>query len=60
MQKRCMYGDSEGEIMPAKKIYMTTIGVLTGLSSKADLRKAPDSIINDITQVNKVLTELNI
>ena len=50
-------GDSLGELEPAKRLQMTTIGVLTGKSSKRDLEKASDFIIEDIAQVSEILSE---
>ena len=52
-------GDSLGELEPAKRLQMTTIGVLTGISSKGDLEKVSDFTINDITQVNEVLSRMD-
>jgi phosphoglycolate phosphatase-like HAD superfamily hydrolase len=50
----CM-GDSVGELEPAKKLQMTTIGVLTGISGKDELRKAADFIVENIAQVVEIL-----
>lgn len=48
-------GDSVGELEPAKKLGIRTIGVLTGFSSKEDMEKASISSIQDITQLFKIL-----
>ena len=52
-------GDSLGELEPAKKLQMTTVGVLTGISSKGELEKVSDYIIQDITQVSEILPRMN-
>ena len=52
-------GDSVGELEPAKKLGMTAIGVLTGISGKKDLGRVSDFTIRDITQVNDVLSRMN-
>lgn len=49
-------GDSLGELEPAKRLQMTTIGVLTGISSKEDLEKASVFTIQDITQLVGILS----
>gem|GEM_PF-1363390 len=48
-------GDSVGELEPAKKLGIKTIGVLTGFSSKEDMGKASISTIQDITHLVKIL-----
>jgi phosphoglycolate phosphatase len=48
-------GDSVGELEPAKKLGINTIGVLTGFSSKEDMERASISTIQDITQLIKIL-----
>lgn len=48
-------GDSVGELEPAKKLGIKTIGVLTGFSSKEDMEKASISTIPDITHLVKIL-----
>ena len=48
-------GDSVGELEPAKKLGIKTIGVLTGFSSKEDMEKASISTIQDITHLVKIL-----
>ena len=52
-------GDSVGELEPARKLHMTTIGVLTGISGKEELERVSDFIIKDITQVSKVLSRMD-
>jgi phosphoglycolate phosphatase-like HAD superfamily hydrolase len=52
-------GDSVGELEPAKKLGITTIGVLTGFSSKEDMKNASISTIQDLTQLVKILDCLN-
>ena len=52
-------GDSVGELEPAKKLGITTIGVLTGFSSKEDMKNASISTIQDLTQLVKILDRLN-
>ena len=49
-------GDSVGELEPAKRMRMTTIGVLTGISSRQDLEEVSDSVVHDITQVSQVIS----
>jgi len=48
-------GDSVGELEPAKKLGIKTIGVLTGFSSKEDMEKASISTIQDLTHLVKIL-----
>jgi phosphoglycolate phosphatase-like HAD superfamily hydrolase len=48
-------GDSVGELEPAKKLGIRTIGVLTGLSSKEDMERASIPTIKDLTQLTKIL-----
>jgi phosphoglycolate phosphatase len=48
-------GDSVGELEPAKKLGIKTIGVLTGFSSKEDMENASISTIQDLTQLVKIL-----
>jgi phosphoglycolate phosphatase len=48
-------GDSVGELEPARKLGINTIGVLTGFSSKDDMEKASISTIPDITHLIKIL-----
>ena len=48
-------GDSVGELEPAKRLGIKTIGVLCGLSSKEELEKAGILIIKNITQLIKIL-----
>lgn len=48
-------GDSVGELEPAKKLGIETIGVLTGLSSKEDMKSASIPTIQDLTQLVKIL-----
>lgn len=52
-------GDSVGELEPAKKMQMTTIGVLTGISSRKDLEEFSDLIVHDITKVSEALSRLD-
>lgn len=44
-------GDSIGELEPAKKLKIKTIGVLTGMSSKKEFENASIPTIQDITQL---------
>jgi phosphoglycolate phosphatase-like HAD superfamily hydrolase len=48
-------GDSVGELKPAKKLGIKTIGVLTGSSSKEDMEKASIPTIQSLTQLTKIL-----
>lgn len=48
-------GDSVGELEPAKKLGIETIGVLTGFSSKEDMESASISTIQNLTQLVKIL-----
>jgi len=48
-------GDSVGELEPAKKLGIKTIGVLTGFSSKEDMEKASIATIQDITHLVRIL-----
>lgn len=48
-------GDSLGELEPAKKLQIKTIGVLTGISSKEDMENASIFTIQDITQLVGIL-----
>jgi len=48
-------GDSVGELEPAKKLGIKTMGVLTGFSSKEDMESASISTIQDLTQLVKIL-----
>lgn len=48
-------GDSVGELQPAKKLGIQTIGVLTGFSSKEDMESASIFTIQDLTQLIKIL-----
>jgi len=48
-------GDSLGELEPAKKLGMKTIGVLTGFSSREDMENASIFAIQDITQLVGIL-----
>ncbi|MFQ6086764.1 MAG: HAD family hydrolase [Candidatus Bathyarchaeia archaeon] len=49
-------GDSLGELEPAKKLQIATIGVLTGISSKEDMENASIFTIQDITQLVGILS----
>ena len=49
-------GDSLGELEPAKKLQITTIGVLTGISSKKDMERASIFTIQDTTQLVGILS----
>ncbi len=49
-------GDSVGELEPAEKLGIKTIGVLTGFSSKEDMESASIPTIPDLTQLVKILT----
>ena len=49
-------GDSLGELEPAKKLQIMTIGVLTGMSSKEDMENASIFTIQDITQLAEILS----
>ncbi|HKZ92992.1 MAG TPA: HAD family hydrolase [Candidatus Bathyarchaeia archaeon] len=46
-------GDAVGEIEPAKKLGIKTIGVLTGFSSKEDMENASISTVKDLTELVK-------
>lgn len=48
-------GDSVGELEPAKKLRIKTIGVLTGISSKEDMGSASIFTIQDVTQLVEIL-----
>ena len=48
-------GDSVGELEPAKKLGIKTIGVLTGFSSKEEIEKASIPTIHNLTQLIKIL-----
>jgi len=48
-------GDSVGELEPAKKLGIKTIGVLTGFSSKEDMESTSISTIQYLTQIVKFL-----
>jgi len=48
-------GDSLGELEPAKKLQMKTVGVLTGFSSKEDMESASILTIQDLAQLAKIL-----
>ncbi len=48
-------GDSVGELEPAKKLGIKTIGVLTGFSSKEEMESASISTIQDLNQLMKIL-----
>lgn len=48
-------GDSVGELEPAKKLGIETIGVLTGFSSKEDMEGASIPTIQNFTQLVKIL-----
>jgi phosphoglycolate phosphatase-like HAD superfamily hydrolase len=48
-------GDSVGEIEPAKKLGIKTIGVLTGFSSKEDMENVSIATIPNLTQLIKIL-----
>jgi len=52
-------GDSVGELEPAKKLGMKTIGVLTGFSSKEDMEKASISTIPNLTRLVRILDSSN-
>ncbi len=49
-------GDSVGELEPAKKLQIKTIGVLTGMSNKEEMESASIFTIQDITQLVGILT----
>lgn len=55
-KKMLCVGDSVGEIEPAKKLGIKTIGVLTGFSSKEDMENASISTINNLTDLVNILT----
>jgi phosphoglycolate phosphatase-like HAD superfamily hydrolase len=48
-------GDSVGELEPAKKLGIETIGVLTGFSSKEDMERASIPTIQNLIQLTKIL-----
>jgi len=48
-------GDAVGEIEPAKKLGIRTIGVLTGFSSKEDMENASIPTIKDFAELVKTL-----
>jgi phosphoglycolate phosphatase-like HAD superfamily hydrolase len=49
-------GDSVGELLPAKKLGIRVIGVLTGFSDKEDMEKASIPTIQDLSQLLKILS----
>jgi phosphoglycolate phosphatase-like HAD superfamily hydrolase len=49
-------GDSVGELEPAKKLGIKTIGILTGFSSEKDMKDASISTIQNLTQLSTILT----
>ena len=51
-------GDSVEELAPARKMQMTTIGVLTGFSNKKELEKVTDFLIDDINQFSGIINNL--
>jgi phosphoglycolate phosphatase-like HAD superfamily hydrolase len=48
-------GDSVGELEPAKRLGIKTIGVLTGFSSKEDMEKASIRAIQDLAVLARIL-----
>jgi phosphoglycolate phosphatase-like HAD superfamily hydrolase len=48
-------GDSVSELQPAKKLGIKTIGVLTGFSSKEDMKNASIPTIQNLTELTKIL-----
>ena len=48
-------GDSVGELQPARKLGIRTVGVLTGFSSKEEMEKASISTIQDLTHLAGIL-----
>jgi phosphoglycolate phosphatase-like HAD superfamily hydrolase len=48
-------GDSVSELQPAKELGIITVGVLTGFSSKEDMKRASIPTILDLTQLTKIL-----
>ena len=48
-------GDSIGELEPAKKLRIETVGVLTGFSSKEDMESASILTIQDLTKLVDIL-----
>ncbi len=48
-------GDSIGELIPAERLGIKSVGVLTGFSSKGDLDSASILAIQDLTQLHEVL-----
>jgi phosphoglycolate phosphatase-like HAD superfamily hydrolase len=48
-------GDSVGELEPAKKLGIKTIGVLTGFSSKEDMERASIPTIQNLSQLTRIL-----
>jgi len=55
-EKMVCVGDSLGELEPAKKLQIKTIGVLTGISSKEEMESASIFTIRDITQLVEILS----
>jgi ribonucleotide monophosphatase NagD (HAD superfamily) len=49
-------GDSVWELMPAKRLGIKTIGVLTGFSNKEDMEKASIPTIQALSQLFKILS----
>lgn len=49
-------GDSLGELEPAKQLKIRAIGVLTGFSSKEDMKNASIPTIQDLKQLPKILS----
>lgn len=52
-------GDSSGELEPASRLKMTTVGVLTGMGSREDLEETSEFTIQGVNQVNKILNGLD-
>jgi len=48
-------GDTPGELMPANRLQMTTVGVLTGMGCKEDLEKCSQFTIQNLNQVKEIL-----
>lgn len=48
-------GDTPGELMPANRLQMTTVGVLTGMGGKEDLENCSQFTIQNLNQVKEIL-----
>lgn len=53
-------GDSADEVEPARRMQMTAVGVLTGISSREDLEPVSDYVIQDITYIHEILDRIDV